>query len=172
MEKNLFDTALEYAARGWKVFPLHTMNGSACSCASISCSSAAKHPHIKEWQNHCSCDSDEIRGWWQKWPHSNIGLATGSASGFFVLDIDPRHGGKESFQKIVKKNGMLPKTLASSTGGGGYHLFFRDPGIRLGNRTNILPGLDLRGDGGYIVAPPSIHKSGMRYVWLRPLPIA
>ena len=110
---------------------------------------------------------NEINNWWQKWPDANIGLATGKASGFFVLDVDPRHGGKESLQKLVKKNGILPKTLASSTGGGGYHLFFNEPEIRVGNRANILPGLDIRGDGGYIVAPPSFHKSGMQYSWIK-----
>ena len=167
MERNIVDKALEYAARGWRVFPLHTMRGSICSCGNMSCSSAAKHPHIKEWQNYCSYDSDEIRGWWQKWPDANIGLATGGASGFFVLDIDPRHGGKESLEELVKRNGALPKTLASNTGGGGYHLFFNETDIKIGNRTNVLPGLDVRGDGGYIVAPPSVHKSGAQYAWLR-----
>lgn len=167
MENFLLEKAVEYAARGWKVFPLHSMKGGTCSCGNESCSSAAKHPHIKEWQNSCTCDSEEIRGWWRKWPDANIGLATGAASGFFVLDIDPRHGGKESFQELVKRNGALPKTLASSTGGGGYHFFFKEPDIRISNRTNVLPGLDVRGDGGYIVAPPSSHKSGQRYSWLR-----
>jgi hypothetical protein len=167
MERNLVDKAIEYAERGWKVFPLHSMKGTACSCGSPNCASAAKHPHIKEWQKYCSSQVGEIKDWWQKWPDANIGLATGKASGFFVLDIDPRHGGKESLQKLVKKNGILPKTLASSTGGGGYHLFFNEPEIRIGNRANVLPGLDVRGDGGYVVAPPSFHKSGMQYCWLK-----
>lgn len=167
MEKNLVNEAIEYAERGWKVFPLHTVKGDACSCGNTTCTSQAKHPHIKEWQKNCSSDLSHIKDWWQKWPDANIGLATGSASGFFVLDVDPRHGGKESLQKMVKQNGTLPRTLASNTGGGGYHLFFKDPTIKIGNRANVLPGIDVRGDGGYIVAPPSIHKSGMRYSWMR-----
>jgi hypothetical protein len=167
MEKVMVDKALEYAERGWKVFPLHTMNGSLCTCGNSTCSSAAKHPHIKEWQKQCSNQSGEIKEWWQKWPDANIGLATGQPSGFFVLDVDPRHGGKESLQKLVKKNGILPKTLASHTGGGGYHLFFNEPDTKVSNRANILPGLDVRGDGGYIVAPPSFHKSGVQYRWIK-----
>lgn len=167
MENNIVDRALDYAARGWKVFPLHTMRGSACSCGKENCQSAAKHPHIKEWQHHCSFDSEAIREWWRKWPDANIGLATGVESGFFVLDVDPRHGGKESLQQLVKRNGSFPKTLASNTGGGGYHLFFKTPEIKVTNRTNILPGIDVRGDGGYIVAPPSIHKSGLQYSWMK-----
>lgn len=167
MDRSLIDEAIEYGERGWKVFPLHSAKDNACSCGNATCSSAAKHPHIKEWQKHCSSQLSEIKEWWQKWPDANIGLATGSASGFFVLDVDPRHGGKESLQKLVKQNGMFPKTLASNTGGGGYHLFFKEPEIRIGNRANILPGIDIRGDGGYVVAPPSIHKSGLRYSWIR-----
>lgn len=167
MEKNLVEKAFEYAQRGWKVFPLHTMKDLNCSCGNVNCSSAAKHPHIKEWQNHCSCDSDEIRGWWNKWPDANIGIATGDASGFFVLDVDPRHGGKESLQQLVKRNGSFPKTLGSNTGGGGYHLFFKNPEFKITNRSNILPGIDVRGEGGYIVAPPSIHKSGLQYSWMK-----
>ena len=167
MDKAMVEKALEYADRGWKVVPLHTVKSAVCSCGNLQCASAAKHPRIKEWQIHCSSDVGEIREWWQKWPDANIGLATGKASGFFVLDIDPRHGGKESLQKLVKKNGILPKTLTSNTGGGGFHLFFKEPNVKIGNRANILPGLDVRGDGGYIVAPPSIHKSGLQYSWLK-----
>ncbi len=167
MDKTMVEKALEYADRGWKVVPLHTVKNALCSCGNLQCTSAAKHPRIKEWQIHCSSAAGEIKDWWQKWPDANVGLATGKASGFFVLDIDPRHGGKESLQKLVKKNGMLPKTLTSNTGGGGFHLFFKEPDIKIGNRANILPGLDVRGDGGYIVAPPSIHKSGLQYSWLK-----
>lgn len=167
MDRNLIDEAIDYAERGWKVFPLHTIKADACSCGNTDCTSQGKHPHIKEWQKNCSSHLDEIKSWWQKWPDANIGLATGTASGFFVLDVDPRHGGKESLQKMVKQNGTLPRTLASNTGGGGYHLFFKEPPIKIGNRANVLPGIDVRGDGGYIVAPPSIHKSGMRYSWMK-----
>lgn len=167
MENIRLDKAMEYAERGWKVFPLHTMNGSICSCGNQNCSSAAKHPRIKEWQNFCSREEKDIHEWWHKWPDANVGLATGKASGFFVLDIDPRHGGKESLQELVKKHGVLPKTLASNTGGGGYHLFFNDQDATIRNRTNILPGLDIRGDGGYVVAPPSFHKSGRPYAWVK-----
>jgi len=78
-----------------------------------------------------------------------------------AIDIDPRHGGKESLQELIKKNGMFPKTLTSNTGGGGYHPFFKEPSIKIANRTNILPGIDIRGEGGYVVAPPSFHQSGM-----------
>lgn len=167
MDISMIDKAIEYADRGWKVFPLHTTKNAACSCGNPKCTSAAKHPRIKEWQKDCSNQSGVIKDWWSKWPDANIGLATGSASGFFVLDIDPRHGGKESLQDLVKKNGIFPKTLVSNTGGGGYHLLFKEPSIKVTNRTNVLPGIDVRGEGGYIVAPPSFHQSGMQYSWTK-----
>lgn len=169
MDNLMLKKAIEYADRGWKVFPLHTSKKSACSCGNPSCSSAAKHPRIKEWQKSCSDKLPQIEDWWKKWPDANIGLATGNASGFFVIDIDPRHGGKESLQDLVKKNGVFPKTLASNTGGGGYHLFFKEPNIRITNRINLLPGIDIRGDGGYVVAPPSFHHSGAQYSWTKDL---
>ncbi len=167
MVNSMLNTAIEYADRGWKVFPLHTTKDSICSCGKQNCGSAAKHPRIKEWQIASTDQEKQIQEWWHRWPDANIGIATGKASGFFVLDIDPRHGGKESLQQLIKRNGMFPRTLSSNTGGGGYHLFFKEPTTRITNRSNILPGIDIRGDGGYIVAPPSFHKSGMQYSWIK-----
>ncbi len=165
MEERLVDRALEYAARGWKVFPLHTMRGATCSCGTADCSSATTHPHMKGWLKSCSCDSGEIRSWWGTWPNAPIGLATGSSSGFFVLDIDFCHGGKESMQELERSFGTLPSTLASYTGDSHYHLFFNMTEIEIRSRTNLLPGLNVRGDSDFIIAPTSFHKSG--YPWLR-----
>lgn len=162
----IIDEALKYTQKGWKVFPLHSSRNGVCSCGNANCRSVAKHPRISDWQKNCTNKPSEIEDWWKKWPKANIGLATGGASGFFVLDVDPRHGGKESLQALVKKNGNFPKTLASHTGGGGYHIFFKNPEAVLKNKVNICPGLDIRGDGGYIVAPPSIHQSGKQYAWM------
>ncbi len=169
MDNAMTNKAVEYGDRGWRVFPLHTARNSACSCGSQNCTSAAKHPRIKEWQKECSNQADKINDWWGKWPDANIGIATGSASGFFVVDIDPRHGGKESFQELVKQYGMFSKTMASNTGGGGFHLFFKENELKISNRTNVLPGIDVRGEGGYIVAPPSYHQSGAQYTWTKNL---
>lgn len=165
----MIEFAFDYAHRGWKVFPLHTAKNKECSCGNQTCSSAAKHPRIKEWQKTCSNEPQQIKDWWEKWPDANIGLATGSSSNLVVLDIDPRHGGRESIQEMVKKFGMLPKTMTSSTGGGGYHMFFKEPAIKITNRANVLPGIDVRGEGGYVVAPPSFHQSGLQYSWTKEL---
>jgi hypothetical protein len=82
MDSSMLNKAIEYADRGWKVFPLHTARNSRCSCGIRDCKSVAKHPRIKEWQKFCSNQSMDIKSWWEQWPEANIGLATGSASGF------------------------------------------------------------------------------------------
>ncbi|MDP2857521.1 MAG: bifunctional DNA primase/polymerase, partial [Bacillota bacterium] len=84
----------------------------------------------------------------------------GAISGMIVLDIDDEAG------KVEAKTRGLPKTAASRTGGGGWHVFFRHPGFECRSFARRLPGSDLRGDGGYIVAPPSVHPSGRPYAWL------
>ncbi|MBI4581626.1 MAG: DUF3987 domain-containing protein, partial [Planctomycetes bacterium] len=103
--------------------------------------------------------------WWQRWPDANIGIQTGAPSGTVTLDIDPRHGGDSSLAALEAKHGELPATVEALTGGGGRHLSFQHPGGEVRNRTNLLPGIDVRGDGGYVVADPSIHASGIQYRW-------
>jgi hypothetical protein len=93
-------------------------------------------------------------------------VLTGKKSGIVVLDVDPRHGGKRTLGELQKRYGRLPETLVSKTGGGGQHYFFRHPGYHTRTRQGALgPGLDLKADGGYIVAPPSLHRSGRLYRW-------
>ena len=91
---------------------------------------------------------------------------TGAVSQLVVLDVDPAHGGSESLASLVTQNGPIEPTIEALTGGGGRHLYFCYPGFPLNNRTGIAPGLDIRADGGYVVAPPSIHPSGRAYVWV------
>jgi len=94
-----------------------------------------------------------------------VAIVTGRLSGLVVLDVDPRHGGDASLAAFEARHGPLPATVESRTGGGGRHFYFRHPGGRCPNRVGLEPGLDLRGDGGCIVAPPSIHPSGREYAW-------
>lgn len=161
----LLSQALAYGKQGWKVLPIHSIHNSRCTCSRRECTNTGKHPKIDNWLENCSSDSEQIVRWWHKWPDANIGLATGTKSGFVVLDVDPRHGGQKSLENLVSQYGQLPNTLVANSGGGGVHLYFRSPDIRVTNRTNILPGLDVRGDGGYIIAPPSQHQSTAHYTW-------
>jgi bifunctional DNA primase/polymerase-like protein/AAA domain-containing protein/primase-like protein len=145
------DAALKYAKRGLPVFPVR-----------------GKLPLTVHGFKDASTDADQIRDWWSEWPNANIAIATGAASGLVVLDVDPRHDGDKSLAALEAKFGLLPATLEARTGGGGRHIFFA-----LGNGQNVRnsagrlgPGLDVRGDGGYIVAPPSIHPETMQpYAW-------
>ena len=148
--------ALSYAQRGWSVLPLH---------------SRQKTPFgklVPHGLHNSTTDPDEIKAWWTKGPFANVGIRTGKVSGIVVLDIDPRNGGSDSFQKLQDQIGKFPETVTATTGGGGQHLLFLYPGTSIPCKPlgKDWPGLDIKGDGGYIVAPPSIHPSGKTYQWL------
>src|SRR5580658_5131470 len=87
------ECALAYARNGWRVFPLHTPQGSRCSCGRTECGSPGKHPRINSWQNAASCDPEAVAKWWTDFPDANIGM---SLERLVVLDVDPRHDGVES----------------------------------------------------------------------------
>jgi putative DNA primase/helicase len=163
--------ALAYARRGWAVFPLHHPVNDRCSCGEPDCGNVAKHPryHKADLQHglkDATTDLEQIRRWWTRWPQANIGVVTGAISGLVVLDIDPRNGGHLSLEDLQAEHSKLPHTIESQTGGGGRHLFFKHPGGKVRSGSDKLgPGLDLKADGGYIVAPPSLHASGLQYVW-------
>lgn len=113
-------------------------------------------------------DPVAIETWYRRHPQANVGIRTGSAAGIFVLDIDADHGGELSLARLVRRHGALPATLTSRTGGGGRHIFFAWPAIDLRNSASRLgDGIDIRAEGGYIVAPPSRTTKGP-YQWLNP----
>jgi len=118
------------------------------------------------WMDEATTDPLMIAGWWDTQPDANIGLKAGKTSGVVVLDVDPAHGGEASLRALAAAHGELPLTPMSNTGGGGRHYLFAHPGVEIRNSAGRLgPGLDIRGDGGYIVVPPSLHPSGKRYAW-------
>jgi len=160
------EAAFGYARRGWRVFPVHTVRKGRCSCGRPDCRDPGKHPRTRHGLTDASAEVAVVQSWWMKWPDANLGVATGG--GFFALDVDPRHAGDESLHALEAQHGELPATVESLTGGGGRHLLFLSPkGQTVRNATGLAgwPGLDIRGDGGYIVAPPSCHESGRDYAW-------
>lgn len=162
----MLKAALGYAERlGFAVIPLHTIINDKCTCFNgKSCTSKGKHPRISKWQEVATTDQDTIIKYWQKWPDSNIGIVTGKKNGVFVLDIDIKDNGHESLEQLTDHFGPLPDTVEQITGSGGSHYLFKyKEGI--GNKTNLMPGIDIRGDGGFIVVAPSIHESGRKYEW-------
>jgi hypothetical protein len=93
-----------------------------------------------------------------------MGVVTGQISGTFVLDFDGEEG-QSLLHRLEREHGPLPPTVSALTPGGGIHLLFQHPGIPIATRKQVLPGLDVRGDGGFIVVHPSVHKNGRRYEW-------
>jgi hypothetical protein len=169
---SILEAALQCAARGWPVLPLHTPTAQKCSCRDSECSSPGKHPRVDRGLKEASADADTIRRWWKKWPDANIGIATGPASGLFVVDVDGTEG--HASLADLQRGHALPGTLRALTGRTaadgkrqGFHLYFTYPdGERLTNSAGKLgKGLDIRASGGYVVAPPSLHASGLRYEW-------
>ncbi len=119
----------------------------------------------KNGLKNASNGSATVMKWWRDSPRANVGILTGQESGLVVLDVDPRHDGDKSLAMLQEEFGALPKTLTVRTGGNGWHYYFKHPGEKVPNKTNIRPGLDIRGDGGYIVAPPSTHATLQPYTW-------
>jgi hypothetical protein len=162
----LLDAALAYAARGWPVFPVHTPTKKGCSCGQPDCGQIGKHPRTKHGFKDASTDPAQIRRWWKAWPQANIGVPTGEASGLVVVDIDPRNGGNLTRGDLEAEHGKFTDTVQSETGGGGQHLVYEAPADELRCGTDALgPGIDIKAEGGYIVAPPSLHASGLCYEW-------
>lgn len=163
MTTPLLGAALEYAARGWPVFPIHhPAPAGGCSCGHGDCSSPAKHPATRRGLHDATRDPDRIRRWWYQRPDANIAIRTGTASGLVVVDLDPPHG-PDNFRRLAA--GRFPADLAViRTGGGGTHLYFHHTGTEIRNSAaRLAPGVDIRGEGGYILAPPSQHITGNHY---------
>lgn len=162
---HLVAVALRYAEHGWPVLPLHTPGPQGCSCTTVGCGSPGKHPRTSRGLHDASTEPDQVRAWWTRWPQANVGVATGASSRLLVFDIDLPDG-PTSLARLEADHRALPPTCEQTTGSGGRQLLFAHPGGSVGNRAGLLPGIDVRGDGGYIVVPPSIHATGSRYQWL------
>jgi len=147
----MLTAATDYLARGWSVIPIRPRS---------------KLPVVRwEAYQHRLASEEEITDWFRRWPEMNIAIVSGSISGLAVLDVDPRHRGDESLRRLEEVHGQLAETIAAETGGGGLHLYFRLPARALHNRAGLADGIDLRAEGGMVVAPPSVHPSGRPYRW-------
>ena len=161
--------ALGYAKRGLRVLPLHSVVDGVCSCGNADCHSSGKHPHTKNGVKDATRDPQTIRAWWQRWPNANVGIATGmdpdgSGFGLLVIDVDVVKGADPADLEVY--NGSdLTGTWSVSTGSKGYHFYLRCS-VPLPNTAGKLGAfIDTRGEGGYVVAPPSRNQHGP-YVWM------
>lgn len=168
----LRDAALAYAKWGWPVFPLKPLSQvpEIAEKTGQPFDKVAKRPATKNGFKDATTDTTRIEAWWKRHPDSNIGLATGIK--FDVIDIDPRHGGAESYVQLRSEEdertgrGPIPDCHGQvATASGGWHLYVLPTGN--GNTTNIRPGIDYRGIGGYVVAPPStLGEPGRDWSWI------
>ena len=162
----MIEHARNYAARGWPVFPIFEAKDGYCACNRGTCRSPGKHPRVRGGLHKDTVDSKSIDKWWRKNPSSSIGLVTGEPSGLLALDVDIDKGGSESLLVLLSEIGALPPTLTQTTGSGGVHYLFQATSKRIRNSAGKLgKGIDVRGDGGYIIAPPSSHVCGGYYRW-------
>ena len=155
MSNKLLEAAIKYATEyGWAVFP---------------CSSTSKKPLTTHGCKDAKKNVGAIKAWWKKWPDASIGVATGTASNLIVIDedLDEDKGlnGYEEVSAWERVHGALPNTVQCITGRGGYHLYFQYTRDDIKNRAGILEGVDVRGEGGYVIAPPSMHPNGTEYQW-------
>jgi putative DNA primase/helicase len=177
-EGRLGPAASWYASNGWSILPCYGIVGGRCTCggAHVEPKDVGKHPSLPEWNKYATTDAETINQWWNKDPQMNIGVMC-KASGFFVIDIDPRSGGPDSFEKFeALVEGFLPPTVEAITGeytvGGGKvlrgrHLFYKcdENEALVGNLKKAnLPGVDIK-HNGYVLITPSRHFSGVCYEW-------
>lgn len=141
----VLDAALLYIKNGWPVFPVD-----------------GKIPRTVHGCLDASLSEIQVRTWWQQWPDAGVAIATGN--GLVVIDVDPKSGGEDGFEKMLAGR-KLPDTVVVLTGGGGRHYYFAAPRIPIKNRVGVFPGVDVRSDGGYVVAPPSRHQNGREYAF-------
>ena len=156
----MLDAALAYARHGIPVLPVHTpAPGGGCSCARPGCDRPGKHPRLRHGLTEASIEPSHLDLWWERWPTANVGLRTGVVMD--VADVDSTEG-LHGLRHLL--GGALPAGPQVRTGNG-WHFWFAPLGW--GNRVRLLPGVDWRGAGGYVLAPPSLHSGGSRYAWLR-----
>ena len=165
----VLEFALRYAGEyGYNVFPCHSINvGGSCTCGNRSCRSPGKHPLSKLAPQGCldaTTDKGLIRSWWMQQRDANIGIATGQKSGIVVVDIDQGKGANYSELLVGEVSPLAFNTRKIATGAG-LHFYYRYPiDATVGNSQNRLGKyIDVKSDGGYVIAPPSVHFSGRRY---------
>jgi putative DNA primase/helicase len=167
----MLDAALAYARNGLPVIPLHSvLDDGSCTCgAQPGRCSPGKHPRIDDWRAQATTDETTIKKWWsrRRWPNASIGGVCGT---FLCLDVDPRHGGFETLERLIASNTELPIGAVAQTGEHngerGKHYWYRVPDDHHpATRANVREGIDIRGLGGYAVLPPSQHPSGVLYEW-------
>ena len=163
------NAALQYAAMGLRIFPVkHGTKGAPIKEGGKVIGSGQL---LKSWKTEATTQENTIKAWWQKWPDADVCIVTGG--GLTVVDLDVKHppaSGEDTLIDWQMQNGFFPMTRECRTGSGGKHLYFWTSGT-FKSRNGFMPGVDIKSEGGYVVAPPSCNSGG-QYTWLNDLPIA
>jgi len=168
MDDKKLQQLLFYAKHGYPIFPLFWMNGGKCTCGK-NCTSPGKHPHVSGGFKSATTDIDQVKKWHADWPEANWGMRTGDwltgGGGVLVIDIDKKSGGFETWEVLRSENPGPIETVSVATGNGGQHLWFAYPaGYDIRPRAGVLgPGIDVRGNDGYVVVPPSKTTGEYRF---------
>ena len=161
----MLDVALSYTARNWPVFPCRAADEEFVDEDGIIEILATKTPLTSNGFRGATMNERIVRELWRRNPGAMIGVPTGAPIGAWVLDIDPKHGGPDTLAALEAQHGVLPATLTAETTSGGRHYFFKHKaGVR--NRGALGAGIDVRGDGGYVIAAGSVPAVGHPYRWL------
>ena len=148
---------------GLALFPVQGFVDGCCTCGHKDCVSPGKHPATPDGFKSATKDTETLGKLWAQRKCLNVGVATGAPSDVFVIDIDSAEG-----EAALSALGVLPTTLTVKTGKG-RHLYFKWPGEEIITKRGILPGVDIRGDGGYVCGVGTNHYSGAVYQWVNPL---
>src|SRR5262245_9915782 len=151
--KEFLEAALRYETQNFSVIPLRPRE---------------KLPAITTWKEYQTrrASADEIESWWSLWPDANVGVVTGAISELVVIDMDSAEA-KDKLKELLPSFDLTD--VPRSRTGKGWQLFFQHPGVVVANRAGVIAGLDVRGDGGYVVVPPSIHPNGKTHMWESPI---
>jgi putative DNA primase/helicase len=165
-EPTLLDWGVAYASMGFRVLPVHTIRKGSCSCGGMKGCKPGKHPIanlVRHGLKDATTDESTLRAWWSKFPDANVAIATGKESRLVVVDIDGPEG-EAALAELEKLHGPIPRTVQVGTARGRHLHFSYPPGVeRIKSSSRQDLKIDIRGDGGYVVAPPSVHHSGKSY---------
>jgi hypothetical protein len=155
-----------YLKLGFALIPCHFIKPTGnCSCNKKDCTSPGKHPLVPKGLKDASHDPEVLKLWFSENPKANIAIVTGRISGVSVLDFDEKSGGVDLYLDFLDDLDYFQNCLKAKSGGNGIHCFFKyrsEPKTRAG----LIPGMDVRNDGGYILVEPSNHISGGVYQWI------
>ncbi len=172
----MLEKALGYVKAGFPIIPLCWPIDGKCGCGrGHEGRNIGKVPLTEHGLKDATTTILGVKEYWTKWPRANIGVVIPPE--YFVLDVDVAHDGYDSLDKLQEGIGELPKTLAITTGSGGTHLWYKtDQPIKNTTKLAGYDGLDIRGTGGYVVSPPSLHSCGLPYqkspLWSGPITLA